>query len=70
MVAYAKIKSHNPDKAEFVRNAEGVECLGYIVCGHEKLLIATIVKDIVVTVNPHDGSEKVTWTDIPFPAID
>jgi hypothetical protein len=66
MVTYSKNRKTNPDKATFIRNADGIECMGYISCGHEPLLIATKVKDVTVTVDER-GNQQIAWTDIPMP---
>jgi hypothetical protein len=65
MILYARDKQRNPDKAKFMNNSQ-MECMGYISCGHQPRIIATIVEDVKVE-DPGDGTQHVTWTDIPLP---
>ena len=66
MILYARDKQRNPDKAQFMNNGQ-TECMGYISCGHEPRIFATIVKDVRVE-DSGDGTPHVTWTDIPMPS--
>ena len=66
MVLYARNKQRNPDKAKFMSNGQ-TECIGYISCGHESRIVATIVEDVKVE-DSGDGTQHVTWTDIPMPS--
>jgi len=61
-----KNKQHNPDKAKFMVDENGTACMGYITCGHEPRIWATIVKDVTVQ-DAGDGTQRVSWTDIPMP---
>jgi hypothetical protein len=64
-----EMTSYVRNKAEFMINEEGMGCFGYIRCGHQPLVLATIVKDLIVT-DKGDGNQEVSWTDIPMPRID
>lgn len=66
MLSYARSPRNNPYPATFDQNADGISCEGYISCGHNPYIRASIVRDLVVETD-HDGEEHVSWVDIPLP---